>query len=175
MSQGRAQGVALAMGVFTGSAFWGLTAAFGLGALMLANAWAVEVMRYVAASYLIWLGYKSLKLALNYKPTEATISAQTSLKASYLRGLFIHLTNPKAIFAWGAVFSIAVPPAAELSELLRVGLSLGLCSFLMFPAYAWVFSTKRAMRIYHRFGRWVSGTFGILFGAVGISILAVRL
>lgn len=177
MAQGRAQGVALALGVFTGSAFWGLAAGFGLGALMLANVWAVEVLRYVSATYLIWLGYKSLKAAYSHNRTKVEVESGKvpSIHAAYLKGLLIHVTNPKAILAWGAVFSVAVPPGAPLAQLVSVGLTLGLCSFLLFPAYAWVFSTEKAMQTYRRFGRWISGVFGLMFGAAGFSILTGQL
>ena len=168
MSQGRVQGVTLAMGVFTGSAIWGLLAGFGLGSLMLANVWLVETMRYVAALYLFWLGYKSLKAAMYGQNIAPTTIKKQSLGSAYAKGLLIHLTNPKAILAWGAVFSIAVPPTAGVERLVQTGLSLGLCSFLMFPAYAWVFSTQSAMKTYQRFGRWISAVFGLLF--IGASL-----
>ncbi len=174
MEQGRAHGVSLALGVFSGSAFWGLSAALGLGALMIANAWAVEMLRYVAAAYLIWLGYKSVKAALNSRTIQAGRGTESTLKASYLKGLLIHLTNPKPVFGWGAVFSVAVPPGSGTAELLIVGLTLGTCSLFMFPAYAWVLSTNRALAVYQRFGRWITGTFGMLFGAAGVGILVAR-
>ncbi len=174
MAQGRTHGVLLALGVFTGSAFWGLAAAFGLGAVMMANGWVIEALRYIAAIYLMWLGYKSLKSAFGNKPLIAGDTAGQSLWGSYRKGLFIHLTNPKPVFGWGAVFSVAVPAGSGVAELMQVGFTLGLCSLLTFPAYAWVLSTGKALALYQRFGRWITGTFGVLFGAAGISFLAAR-
>jgi threonine/homoserine/homoserine lactone efflux protein len=62
MKAGRRMGLALASGVTTISLMWSITAASGLSALMLANAWIVEVIRYVGAGYLLFLGLKSAKL-----------------------------------------------------------------------------------------------------------------
>ena len=53
MSSGRRAGLALASGVTTGSFIWSVSAAFGLGALMAANAWVFEVIRYLGAGYLL--------------------------------------------------------------------------------------------------------------------------
>ena len=61
MTTGRGAALAFALGILFGSASWGLAAAFGLSALMLANAWVFEVVRYAGALYLGWLAVKALK------------------------------------------------------------------------------------------------------------------
>ena len=65
MNSGRRYGLALASGITTGSLVWSISAAFGLGALMLANAWAFEIVRYFGACYLLYLAYKSVRSALS--------------------------------------------------------------------------------------------------------------
>ncbi|NNC01068.1 LysE family transporter, partial [Corallococcus exiguus] len=64
MQQGRKFGLALASGVTTGSLIWSVAASLGLGALMLANVWAFEALRYFGAAYLLFLAFKSAKSAL---------------------------------------------------------------------------------------------------------------
>ena len=44
MGSGRASGLSLASGITTGSLMWSVSAALGLGAVMLANAWMFEVV-----------------------------------------------------------------------------------------------------------------------------------
>ena len=56
MNRGRTAGLAVAAGIFCGSATWGLAAALGLSALMAANAWVVEALRYAGAAELWFLG-----------------------------------------------------------------------------------------------------------------------
>lgn len=63
MSSGRRAGLAVATGVTTGSFMWSFSAAFGLGAIMLANAWLFEIVRYAGAAYLGWLAIKSARAA----------------------------------------------------------------------------------------------------------------
>ena len=58
LALGRRHGLAIASGVTTGSLAWSIAAALGLGALMFANAWLFEAMRYAGAAYLIWLALK---------------------------------------------------------------------------------------------------------------------
>lgn len=174
MHSGRSAGLALAFGVISGSAFWGLAAGLGLGALMISQAWIVETLRYAAAFYLLWLSYKSMRSALSSGGITGRPVQVSSPRDAYAKGLMIHLTNSKAILSWGAVFSVALPPGAPVPELLRIGLTLMTLSVLLFSGYALLFSTGRAMRVYQKAGRWIEGAFAILFGAAALRILGSR-
>lgn len=175
MHQGRKMGLALAFGVICGSAFWGLAAGLGLGALMVSNSWIVETLRYISAMYLLWLAYRSMRSAMRPTGFAARPMVAHSLKSAWMKGLLLHLMNPKAILAWGAVFSVALPPGAPIQELITTGLSLMILSILLFSGYALLFSTSRALSIYTRMGRWIEGTFAVLFAAAGLRILSARL
>jgi threonine efflux protein len=65
MARGRAQALALVAGIACGSWSWSVAAALGLGAVMQANAWVFEVLRYCGAGYLLFLAYKSARSALS--------------------------------------------------------------------------------------------------------------
>ncbi|MEO0999444.1 MAG: LysE family transporter, partial [Pseudomonadota bacterium] len=68
LARGRAPALALAAGIVAGSAIWGVLAALGLGALMLANAWLAEALRYLGAAYILWLAVKAGRAALRPGP-----------------------------------------------------------------------------------------------------------
>ena len=57
MNSGRRHGMAIALGILTGSFIWSLSAAFGMAALMYANAWLFDLLRYFGAAYLLFLAY----------------------------------------------------------------------------------------------------------------------
>ena len=171
MRHGRRAGLATGFGVWCGSAAWGVAAALGVSALMLSYAWVAEALRIAGALYLIWLGYKSLKGAIRPSP-RAEVAPPTS--RAFLRGLFIHLTNPKAILSWGAVFAVALPSGAPWAEVWGVFAALSSVSALIFLGYGALFAAAPIRRSYVRAGRWIEGAFGILFGAAGISLLAAR-
>ncbi len=175
MTGGRAAGVVMAAGIQTGSAIWGLAAALGLSAVMLANVWLVEAMRYVGAAYLLFLAFKAARSAIANKPLVPDAAARRSLSALYTRGLLIHLTNPKAIFAWGAIFAIVVPAGSDLSYVFEVFLALSVVSVLVFFGYALLFSTPGFARAYARARRWFEATFAVMFGYAGFKILTAKL
>jgi len=64
MKAGRRSGLIFASGVTTGSLTWSVGAAAGLSAVMLANAWLIEAIRYFGAAYLLFLAFKSARSAL---------------------------------------------------------------------------------------------------------------
>lgn len=174
MASGRWSGLALASGIMTGSLTWSISAALGLGALMLAHAWMFEVVRYFGTAYLLWLAYKAARSALSTKEL-ATKSLAGSKHALFGKGLLLHLTNPKAILFFGSLFSIGVPADAPPSALIIVIAAVALQSFVVFHGYALLFSSKTMTLAYMRLRRGFEAAFAIGFGAAGIRILTARL
>ena len=175
MNRGRTAGLAVAAGIFCGSATWGLAAALGLSALMAANAWVVETLRYVGAAYLLFLAYKAARSALSDKSLMPVAAGQGGLGRLYVKGLLIHLTNPKAILGWGAVFAIAVPVGASQISVFETYGALLSVSCGVFFGYALLFSTGMFVRGYQRLRRWFEGAFAVLFGLAGLKTLTARL
>jgi threonine efflux protein len=173
MASGRKSGLALASGITTGSLTWSVAAALGLGAVMLANAWVLEVIRYFGAVYLMFLAYKAARSALSRKDI-ATKSFSGGMQALYFKGLALHLTNPKAILFFGSLFSLGVPPGTSAQELVLVIAAVGLQSFLVFHGYALLFSSQSMTALYLKLRRWFEAVFAIGFGAAGFMTLAAK-
>lgn len=175
MKSGRRFGLALASGITTGSLTWSTAAAFGLGAVMLANAWVFEAMRYAGAGYLIYLAFKSAKSAMTPGDLEAKGGRYSSFRRAYGKGLALHLTNPKAILFFGSLYAVGVPAQASPMQLATVILAVALQSAVVFHGYALLFSSAPMIKGYMRLRRWFEGIFAIAFGAAGLKILTARL
>ncbi|MCC3305626.1 LysE family translocator [Sneathiella sp. HT1-7] len=175
MNSGRRYGLAMAAGVTTGSLIWSVAAAFGLGAIMLANAWAFEVVRYFGAGYLLYLAYKSGRSAMTKGGTVSSSVSAKSYRAAYGKGLALHLTNPKAILFFGSLYSIGVPQDAPISSLAIIIGAVALQSALVFHGYALIFSSAPMVAGYARLRRWCEGAFAIVFAFAGIKILTARI
>jgi len=174
MAAGRRAGVLTGTGVWAGSALWGIAAMAGMSALMLSNAWIAEVLRYLGAAYLIFLAAKSMRAALSPVADAAPLAAATG-PAHFRRGFVVHLTNPKAILSWGAIFAIVVPPGAPLGVALSALAALSTVSAIVFLGYGALFSSPGIIRRYGAARRWFDGCFALLFGAAGLKILTARL
>jgi len=175
MQRGRTAGLALAAGVTTGSLIWSVAAAFGLGALMLANAWLFETIRYVGAAYLMYLALRSARSALRPGTPHLRASAAMSLKSAYAKGLALHLTNPKAVLFFGSLYAIAIPPGTPPSALLTVIAVIAVQSAIVFHGYAVLFSSAAAARVYQRLRRTFEAVFAVAFATASWQILTARL
>lgn len=175
MNQGRSQGLLLASGILTGSLFWSCSAAFGLGALLYANVWLFESLRYIGASYLLFLAYKSCRSAVANKPLVLLETKQGSLRSAYLKGLAIHLTNPKAILFLGALYALGLPSTVTTQGLLSVIALLAIQSACVNLGYALLFSNHKIRHGYFKMKRGFDSLFALVFGVAGFKILMSKL
>ena len=176
ISEGRRPALAFALGILAGSASWGIAAALGLSAVMLANVWVFELLRYAGAAYLGWLALQALKRALA-KDTNA--AAGTPFKGSYqslfAKGAAVHITNPKAILSWASIYAIVAPAEATPATLFAYFAALFAGSILIFIGYAFLFSSPTIVRGYRRASRAFDLAFAGFFGFAGYKILTARL
>lgn len=175
MQQGRVFGLFTASGVLAGSLFWSSAAAMGMGALMMRHAWLMEAMRYAGAAYLLYLAWRSARSALQPAAERAPPPRIATLRLAFLRGLALHLTNPKAILFFGSLYAIGLPAGITGAGLASVVLALGLQSGLIFVTYAMLFSTPAVARGYTRMRRGFEAAFAVMFGYAGIKVLLSRL
>ena len=85
-----------ALGVVVGCLTWGVAAAFGLGALLLASQLAFTVVKWAGAVYLCWLGLNLLlkpRSRFDLGLTDPT--ASPSSRGWLARGYLTNLLNPK--------------------------------------------------------------------------------
>ncbi|SFR96710.1 LysE family translocator [Yoonia litorea] len=174
MARGRTMGLALAWGVTGGSMVWAIFAALGFGAILAANQWLVEIIRYAGAAYFAWLGYKAARSAVRAKHLETKDIGTASHLVAWTKGALIHLTNPKAVIFWGSIFAIGLQPGAHHGSIAWV---VGTCvaiNFVLVTAYALLFSSRPMTQAYLRARRWLEAAFAAFFGGAAYYLLANR-
>ncbi|WP_105425781.1 LysE family translocator [Neorhizobium tomejilense] len=177
ISQGRRAGLITALGIASGSLTWATAAALGLAALLRNYAIALEIMKVLGGIYLIYLAWKAYKSARLPDSKVALGNARTNYTARqlWLRGYAVHVTNPKAIFAWLAIISLGLPDNAPTSAILLIIAVCMSSSLLIFTAYAMVFSTSHALRGYKAARRWIEGTMAVFYSVAGLKLLTSRI
>ena len=174
LAHGRMAGLRFAAGVVTGSCFWGLLAALGLGAILATVGWAMMALKYAGAAYLIWLAIKSARSALRGGPRNDGVQATRPPRRLWAQGLALHLTNPKAVLGWSAVIAVGLPSGAGLPHICVLLAGCAVLAVLINLGDALVFSTPAAIAAYRRAQRAIDGGVAFLFGSAGISLLAWR-
>lgn len=144
--------------------------ALGLGAVLATSALAFTALKVVGAGYLIWLGVQKWR-----SPVVAEVSGDNGVRGAgglYLQGLFVNLSNPKAI-----IFMVALVPqfidarAPQWPQFAIIALTMVATDTVVMSGYAllagrcrrWL-SSPRMLRVQNRI-------FGGMFVAAG-SLLA---
>ncbi len=176
VNSGRSGGMALAMGVMTGSVIWATLAALGLSALLATYGHALIVLKIAGGLYLFYLAYKALKSALAGAALAEGEShaAPADLSRLYWAGLMVHLTNPKAVFVWLALVSLGLPHYAPFwitPFFILVCFAIGAATTI---GFALVFSLKPVLAAYHKARRGIEGAMAAFFGFAGFKLITAQ-
>jgi threonine/homoserine/homoserine lactone efflux protein len=163
---GRAAWLA-ALGIALGCLAWGLLAAAGLGALLLASAALFTAIKLAGALYLIWLGIGLLRARRGELPGKALPPAGSPFR----KGLLTNLLNPKVGLFYVAFLPQFVPagapPFLTIALLGAIHAGLGLAWFgLLIAAAAWIEPVLRRPQVL----RWLDRLTGTLFVALGVKL-----
>ena len=93
VDQGRRAGIVSVLGIQIGTLTHVFGAALGLSAILVTSALAFDIVKYLGAAYLIYLGIRTL---LNGKPAvESQTVERKNLKTIFSQGVIVAILNPK--------------------------------------------------------------------------------
>lgn len=136
VSQGRAAGLASAVGVNLGSTFHVLAAVAGLSLLLANSTGAYSILKWAGVAYLGWIGYQTL--TTRDEAFAAPEMQPQSLRRVLTQGVVVNLLNPKVAIFFLAflpqfVDSTAANPALQTFVL---GMTLVIIGLLSDSVYA---------------------------------------
>jgi threonine/homoserine/homoserine lactone efflux protein len=150
VSQGKRAGLASVLGIELATLCHSVAAAFGLSAILLASSLAFDIVKYVGAAYLIYLG---LRRILSRTVLPDMDSFKPSLFHLFRRGFLVNLLNPKTALFFYAFLPQFVDPArgSSVLQILLLGLIFAMLATITDSSYALVSS---------RIGRFITGRKG---------------
>lgn len=107
-SQGRVAGLVSVLAIETANFIQAVAATLGLSAILLSSALAFDVVKYLGAAYLIYLGIR--KLMASDHGSEDEVVKQESLSRIYWQGFAVNILNPKTALFFFAFFPQFVDP-----------------------------------------------------------------
>jgi len=174
LSGGLRAGLATLAGTTTGLALLVGAAAAGMTSIMVfMSAW-FDVVRWIGAVYLIYLGARQLWLWRSRVAEPAVAAHRGSSGGCYLQGLVVSLSNPKVILFLGAFLpqfvDIRIDPVGQLAVLA--------VSFVAVLAAVDVATTlavaKARTTLVAAHLRWLDGAAGVLLLLGGLALAAMR-
>lgn len=173
MAQGRAAGVASALGIGAGALIHTVAAAFGLSTLLAASASAFFIIKIAGACYLIYLGVRMLLTKAATASAISTDFATSGFAATFRQGLLTNVLNPKV-----ALFFLAFMPQfihagspSKFTAFLILGLTFVTTGTLWCLALALISArVGRRLRENPKFSTVLNRTAGALFIALGLRL-----
>ncbi|MEN4545368.1 LysE family translocator [Pantoea agglomerans] len=142
VANGRRAGIVSASGVALGSCTHAIASTLGLTALITASPVMFTAIKYIGASYLMFLGGKMLLGTFKRKKDGGDVTPQNSRKVSACRllsrGFITTLTNPKVLLFFISFFPQFVTPEGEqhAASFLLLGLTYAFIAFLTDVTFA---------------------------------------
>ena len=168
LSSGTSSAVWTVAGITLGSAIYGSVTLFGLVAIVSQIGAITDVVRWLGAIYLVWLGVSAWR--------ESTSSPQVQkgggehIRNALCSGLAVELTNPKGIAFFVSVFAVSIPPNASLATKLATLVSGTLIEFAFYLALTLLLETARLRVALTRGRRILNRTFGVVFIGFGVAL-----
>lgn len=153
IDQGRKAGIVSAAGVGIGTFVYVFAAALGISAILVTSTAAFNVVRYLGALYLLYLGIRKLREKEMSFSTE-TIE-KTSLFRIFYQGAIVNLLNPKvALFFFAFLPQFANPARGSVAlQIVVLGAIFVLMGLFSDSVYALLAGTA---------GNWLKGHMGFL-------------
>ncbi len=131
ISQGQKAGMMTALGVSIGLLGHTLLATFGLGALLMTSVWLFNIIKFIGAAYLIYIGYqlitsKDSKLAMKDLP-------DVSYKKMFMQGAISNIMNPKITIFYFSYLPqfVTINGGSESLQLFILGGTFAVLTFLI--------------------------------------------
>jgi threonine/homoserine/homoserine lactone efflux protein len=165
LAEGRAAGIASALGVQAGGLIHVVAATIGVSALLASSAAAFNVVKYAGAAYLIYIGIRRL---VDGAEPEDTGARATDLRKAFRQGVVVNALNPKTALFFLAFLPQFVDPerGAAAPQVLVLGCLFLALAVLSDSTYALVAGTVRGWLGRHR--RHLGRVSGVSYVSLGV-------
>jgi len=171
IDQGKNAGLTSVIGVACGTTIHIIGAGIGISALLMTSAFAFNIVKYLGAAYLIYLGLKTLFFSKDSTSSIPKIK-QINLRKVFYQSVIVETLNPKVALFFLALFpQFIVPSAGSIPlQILTLGsifiiigiISDGLYALLAASISNWITGSPLRTRIQNRLTGGVYISLGIV-------------
>lgn len=177
ISNGKKAGIMSALGISTGCIVHTMLAALGLSVILAKSSLAFNIIKYLGAAYLVYLGIRSLKWKSSLLTRDGN-SENNSLRKIYFQGIITNVLNPKVALFFLAFLPQFINPNNVYGAL--PFLLLG-CTFII-TGTIWctilaVFSSYLTAKVSKKLGlaNSLNKISGLIFIGLGLNLLRAKL
>ncbi|NEP19026.1 MAG: LysE family transporter [Leptolyngbya sp. SIO4C1] len=171
LAYSRRAGVYTAVGVGAGNLVHATYSLIGIGAVISKSILLFNILKWVGAAYLIYIGLKSLasrriaSTAENFEP-QRNIEQWTAFRIGFLGNLL----NPKATLFFLALFTQIVQPTTPILMQAIYGMTVAVVALLWFALVAVIISQRTLKRHILSFSHWLERLTGAALISLGLRL-----
>ena len=172
VAHGRKAGTWAALGVGSAIFLHVGYSLLGIGFIVSQSIVLFNALKWAAAAYLLYIGFKALRA----KPAKASDEAikggpnERSAKSAYISGFVTNGLNPKATLFFLSLFTVVINPHTPLLVQGGYGIYLAVATAAWFCVVARLFSQARVRAGFARMGHWFDRAMGGVLVALGIKL-----
>jgi len=179
LSQGLTRGTGASifanLGILAGNACYFALSATGLGAILLASYDLFSLVRWIGAGYLGWLGVMALVGTSVIRVVPAPGRAATSRPRTFMNGLGLQVSNPKALIFFTALLPPFIDPHGPVvAQVAILGITSVVIEFFVLLAYGALAGQLTSVAARPRFQTIANRIAGGMLVAAGVSVALQR-
>lgn len=174
---GQRAGVLTAVGIAAGLLVHAGYAIAGIGVAVSQSILLFNILKWVGAAYLIFLGLSMIRSASAGRGTlvdSGTDLAPMGPWQAFRWGFFTNATNVKATFFTLSIYTQVATPETPLSLKLAFGATTSLTCLVWFTAVALFLSRPKVRRVFLSLRVWMERIFGALIAGFGVTLAFSR-
>ena len=172
VTHGRRAGTWTALGVGSAIFLHVGYSLLGIGLIVSQSIVLFNVLKWLAAAYLLYIGFKALR-AGPAAEGQAKVQAATQVRTpreAYVVGFMTNGLNPKATLFFLSLFTVVINPHTPLAVQAAYGVYLAIATAAWFCMVARLFSYDRVRAGFARIGHWFDRVMGAVLIALGVKI-----
>jgi RhtB (resistance to homoserine/threonine) family protein len=171
VTHGKVTALWTSLGVGTGILLHVLYSLLGIGVVVSQSVVAFNVMKYLGAAYLVYLGVKAIRTKPAASPHFSGKIQQTpGAGRAYWTGFLTNGLNPKATLFFLSLFTVVIAPHTPLVVQAFYGVYMAFATALWFSGVSLVFGSSKVRVVFSKVGHWFERFMGGALLLLGLKL-----
>jgi RhtB (resistance to homoserine/threonine) family protein len=173
---GRRPAIWTSVGIGTGIFLHVGYSLLGIGLLVRSSALAFNILKWLGALYLAWIGQKALRArpfaggSASGGTAESAVPKVPGRRSAFVTGFLTNVLNPKATLFFVALFSVVINPSTPVIVQGAYGIWMAVVTMGWFTLVSLFFSHERVRAAFLRSGHWFERAMGVILLALGVRL-----
>jgi len=173
---GHKAGLANVIGFIGAFYIHGTLSIFGISILLVNSSVAFSIFKMLGAAYLVWVGLKAIRNAIQHGKVSTKESLQYSeqpvlIKHAFTEGFLTNMLNPKVSMFYLAAFPQFVSADSSILNAYALVSAHSIVNFMWFSAMVFTLSKVKNVTSSPKFKVWLNYITGVVFIGFGIKLV----